>query len=57
MQEELDALREKPCHSTHIITNENREVINFRSYRRNPIELLKRVEESSKRTEKQDGER
>ena len=45
MQEELDALREKPCSSTHIFTNENREVINFKSYRRNPIEFLKRVEE------------
>ena len=45
MQEELDALREKPCNNTHIITSKNREVINFRSYRRNPIEFLKRVEE------------
>ena len=45
MQEELDALREKPCSSTHIFTNENREIINFKSYRRNPIEFLKRMEE------------
>ena len=45
MQEELDALREKPYNSTQIITSENREMINFRSYRRNPIEFLKRVEE------------
>ena len=37
MQEKLDTLREKPCNNTHIITSENREVINFRSYRRNPI--------------------
>ena len=45
MQEELDTLREKPCHNTHIITSENRDVINFRSYRWNPMEFLKRVEE------------
>ena len=45
MQEELDALREKPCNNTHIITSENWELINFRSYRRNPMEFLKRVEE------------
>ena len=46
MQEELDALRDKPCNNTHIITSENRELINFRSYRRNPMEFLKRVEET-----------
>ena len=45
MQEELDALREKPYNHTQFITSENREMINFRSYRRNPIEFLKRVEE------------
>ena len=44
-QDELDALREKPYNNTQFITSENREIINFRSYRRNPIEFLKRVEE------------
>ena len=45
MQEELDLLQDKPCHSTQIINSDNRELINFRSYRRNPMEVLKRVEE------------
>ena len=45
MQEELDALRDKPCNNAHIITSENRELINVRSYRRNPIEFLERVKE------------
>ena len=31
MQEELDALREKPYNNTQIITSENREIINFLS--------------------------
>ena len=45
LQEEVDAWRDRPCNSNHIINNDNRETINFRNYKRNPIEFLKRVEE------------
>ena len=44
-QEEVDSWRDRTCQHNHIINNDNRESINFRSYKRNPMEFLKRLEE------------
>ena len=44
-------LKDRPFISSHIPCNENREIINFRNYKRNPIEFLERVEESLSRTQ------
>ena len=45
LREEVDAWRDRPCNTNHIINTDNRDTINFRNYKRNPIEFLKRVEE------------
>ena len=45
LQERLEALRDTPILSTHTCHSENREVINFQNYRRNPMEFLERMEE------------
>ena len=36
LQEEVNALKDRPYLSSHIPCNENRDIINFRSYKRNP---------------------
>ena len=45
LQERLEALRNTPILNTHTCHSENREVINFQNYRRNPMEFLERMEE------------
>ena len=45
LQERLEALRDTPILNTHTCHGENREVINFQDYRRNPMEFLERMEE------------
>ena len=42
LQEEVDSWRDRTCQNTHITNNDNRELINFRNYKRNPMEFLKR---------------
>ena len=44
-RERLEALRDTPILNTHTCHSENREVINFQNYRRNPMEFLERMEE------------
>ena len=44
LQEEVDSWRDRTCQNTYITNNDNRELINFRNYKRNPMEFLKRVE-------------
>ena len=45
LQEEVDAWCDRPYNTNHIISTDSRDTINFRNYKRNPIEFLKRVEE------------
>ena len=44
IQEEVDSWRDRTCQHNHITNHNNRESINFRSYKRNPMEFLKRLE-------------
>ena len=44
-QEEMEAIRNRPTNFTNIPINENREWLNFRQYKRKPMEFLARVEE------------
>ena len=39
LREEVDAWRDRPCNSHHVINTDNKDTINFRNYKRNPIEL------------------
>ena len=50
LQEEINALKGRPLISSHISCSENREAINFKNYKRNPIEFIERVEENLART-------
>ena len=50
LQEEINALKDRPLMSSHVSCSENREIVNFKNYKRNPIEFLERVEESLART-------
>ena len=45
LQEEVDSWRDRTCQNSHTNNHENRESINFRNYKRNPMEFLKRLEE------------
>ena len=45
LQEEVDSWRDRTCQHSHTNNHENRESINFRNYKRNPMEFLKRLEE------------
>ena len=45
LQEVVDSWQDRTCHSTHVINNESRELINFRNHRRNPMGFLERLEE------------
>ena len=45
LQEEVDSWRDRACQNRHTNNQENRESINFRNYKRNPMEFLKRLEE------------
>ena len=45
IQEEVDSWRDRTCQHNHITNHDNRESINFRNYKRNPMEFLKRLEE------------
>ena len=44
-QEEMEAIRNRPTNFTNIPINENREWLNFRQYKRKPMEFLARIEE------------
>ena len=50
LQEEINALKDRPIMSSHISCSENRETINFKNYKHNPIEFIERVEENLART-------
>ena len=45
IQEEVDSWRDRTCQHNHVTNHDNRESINFRNYKRNPMEFLKRLEE------------
>ena len=45
MQEEMDRINIRPTCSTQHTMLENRESVNFREYRRNPIGFLERIDE------------
>ena len=44
-QEEMEVMRNRPNNFTGIPINENREWLNFRQYKRKPMEFLARIEE------------
>ena len=44
-QEEMEVIRNRPTNITGIPMNENREWLNFRQYKRKPMEFLARIEE------------
>ena len=44
-QEEIELIRTRPTNTASISTSENREGINFKNYRRNPMEFLARFKE------------
>ena len=44
-QEEIELIRNRPTNITSIPTNESREWLNFRQYKRKPMEFLARIEE------------
>ena len=50
LQEEINALKDRPLMSSHVSCSDNREIVNFKNHKRNPIEFLERVEESLART-------
>ena len=50
LQEEINALKDRPIMTSHVLCSENRETINFKNYKRNPIEFIERVEENLART-------
>ena len=50
IREELEVLRNRPMSYTHIPLGENRKIINFKEYRKNPLEFLERLEELISRT-------
>ena len=45
IREELEIIRNRPMNYTPVPWGENREVINFKDYRRIPLEFLVRLEE------------
>ena len=45
MREEIEVIRNRPIQGQYLLPNDNRDVINFKNYRRNPIEFLARIEE------------
>ena len=45
MREEIEVIRNRPIQGQYLLPNDNRDVINFNNYRRNPVEFLARVEE------------
>ena len=49
IQEEIARMNYRPMCSTHYTVLDNRENINFKDYRRNPIEFLERVDEGLNR--------
>ena len=44
-REEMEAIRSRPTHFTGLPINESREWLNFRQYKRKPMEFLARIEE------------
>ena len=46
MREEIEVIRNRPIQGQYLLPNDNRDTINFKNYRRNPIEFLARVEEN-----------
>ena len=50
IQEELGILQNRPMHCYQNVMPDHRETINFRDYKRNPMEFLERVTEFLNRT-------
>ena len=49
-REEINLFRSQPIQVTGVTNVENRELINFKNYRKNPMEFIERVEENIART-------
>ena len=56
IREELEIVRNRPFNVPNFQLADNREIINFKNYRKNPMEFLERIEENIAKTEKQDGQ-
>ena len=46
MREEIEVIRNRPIQGQYIQPTDNRDAINFKNYRKNPIEFLARVDEN-----------
>ena len=49
-RDEINSLKNRQCTGAHTTCEENREVIDFQNYRRNPMLFLERVEEKIAKT-------
>ena len=50
IREELDIISNRPTVISHLQHLDNRELINFKIYRRNPMEFLEQIEETIEKT-------
>ena len=46
MREEIEIIRNRPAQGPYIQPTDNRDVINFKNYKKNPIEFLEQVDEN-----------
>ena len=46
IREELEMIRSRPFSISNVQPTDNREVINFKNYKKNPMEFLERIEEN-----------
>ena len=49
IREELEMIRSRPFSISNIQTNDNREGINFKNYKKNPMEFLERILSDTKK--------
>ena len=49
-RDEINSLKNRQCTGAHTTCEENREIIDFQNYRRNPMLFLERVEEKIAKT-------
>ena len=46
MREEIEIIHNRPVQGQYIQPTDNRDVINFKNYKKNPIEFLERIDEN-----------